>query len=159
MKCTESSPSTSSVHPWSPWYFAVRGATSAAHHRGALRLHVHFPLEVVLPGEADERLDVLGEDFFRRTLGDPPDHEGAGAEVVRAHPGGVLPEAVVGDVVRRRRSAGAPGNECGRYRETQRKPESPCCLHRSILPLTDRFYGSRAGTLSRHQFPGRGGRH
>ena len=125
---------------------------------GALRLHVHFPLEVVLPGEADEGLDVLGQHRLRRTLGDPPHDEGAGTEMVRAHPGGVLPEAVVGDVVRRRRSAGATGNERGRYRETQGKPESPCCLHRSILPLADRFYGSRAGR-PRCQLRGGRGRH
>ena len=63
---------------------------------GALRLQVHFPLEVVLPGEADEGLDVLGQDGLRGTLGDPPHHEGAGAEVVRPDPRGVLAEALVG---------------------------------------------------------------
>ena len=30
VKRTESAPSSRRVHPWSPWYFAVRGATSAA---------------------------------------------------------------------------------------------------------------------------------
>ena len=75
-------------------------------------LQVHFPLEVVLPGPVVEGQDVLGEDGFRRTLGDPSHHEDAGAEVVRPDPGGVLAKpAVLGGNPRRGvRSGAAPAS-------------------------------------------------
>ena len=106
-------------------------------HGGALRLHVHFPLEVILPGETHEGRDVLGEHCFRRTLGDPSDDEGARTEMVRPDPGGVLAEAAVIGLFRwfASASASAGREDRERDRKSQETAPVPSFHHRASLPL------------------------
>ena len=111
-------------------------------HGGALRLHVHFPLEVVLPGETDERRDVLGEHRLRRPLGDPSDDEGAGTEMVRRDPGGVFPEAAVIRLFRWFASASAGGEDRERDPGSKKPTPVPSFLHRAFLPLESHSTGT-----------------
>ena len=108
---------------------------------GALRFHVHFPLEVVLPGPVVEGDDVVGEHGLRRALGHPADDEYPGTQMVRPDPGGVLAEAAVVRFFGGLHSSAASGKDRERARKSQKSTPLPWFRHRASLPQV-RFYGT-----------------